>query len=521
MTSDTAEVTDATRTKQQKAVAVVLCTLFAIVVFRTAWLCDDAYITLRTVRNFLEGEGLRWNLVERVQVYTHPLWMFLLTCVYALTGEGYYAILLPSMALAVGSAWILASRIAQSTEGAALAVMALVFSKAFTDFATSGLENPLTFFLLAVFIAMLSSRKPSLRLLWQLAFVASLMALNRQDTILLVFPALLYVWYNVSWKAGAARLLMGFVPLIAWELFSLFYYGFPFPNTAYAKLSTGIESGVLIAQGLSYLLNSLRADPLTLAVCVVALGMVAYHRQRKSVALAVGMVLYLLYTVKVGGDFMSGRFLAAPFFVGAALLSQALFSGRNTAWWSSVALVLLLGLASPTPPVFSQAEFGASREGLFDANGVADERAFYYRRTGLLKAGRKVRMPDVAEGYLNPEYNKYGMIVQHNTGMMGFYGAKRDALIVDEYALSDPLMARLPVTGEWRIGHFKRSIPPGYIETLATGENRFTNRDLGEYYKSIQLITRGPLLSAERLKEIVMMNLGFRDHLLDSYTASR
>ena len=31
----------------------------------------------------------------------------------------------------------------------------------------------------------------------------------------------------------------GFLSLgLAWEMFSIFYYGFPFPNTAYAKLNT-------------------------------------------------------------------------------------------------------------------------------------------------------------------------------------------------------------------------------------------------------------------------------------------
>ena len=49
--------------------------LYAFVVLQSAWLCDDAYITYRTVDNFVSGLGLRWNPIERVQAYTHPLWM--------------------------------------------------------------------------------------------------------------------------------------------------------------------------------------------------------------------------------------------------------------------------------------------------------------------------------------------------------------------------------------------------------------------------------------------------------------
>ena len=49
--------------------------LFGVVLVRTAWLCDDAYINFRTVDNFLHGYGLRWNVAERVQTFTDPLWV--------------------------------------------------------------------------------------------------------------------------------------------------------------------------------------------------------------------------------------------------------------------------------------------------------------------------------------------------------------------------------------------------------------------------------------------------------------
>ena len=46
---------------------------FAGCVLCAAWVADDAFITLRTVDNLLAGYGPRWNVVERVQTYTHPL----------------------------------------------------------------------------------------------------------------------------------------------------------------------------------------------------------------------------------------------------------------------------------------------------------------------------------------------------------------------------------------------------------------------------------------------------------------
>ena len=72
-------------------VALLLCLVFLAVLLRTAWLSDDALITLRTVLNFTHGYGLTFNVAERVQTYTHPLWMLMLTGAYLVAGNVYYA----------------------------------------------------------------------------------------------------------------------------------------------------------------------------------------------------------------------------------------------------------------------------------------------------------------------------------------------------------------------------------------------------------------------------------------------
>jgi arabinofuranosyltransferase len=64
-----------------------------VVLIRTAWMSDDAYITMRTVDNFVNGFGLRWNVVERVQAFTHPAWLMLITPFYAVTREAFLPVL--------------------------------------------------------------------------------------------------------------------------------------------------------------------------------------------------------------------------------------------------------------------------------------------------------------------------------------------------------------------------------------------------------------------------------------------
>src|SRR5262245_40579712 len=81
--------------------------LFTIVLLRTAWVSDDAYFTFRTIDNAVHGYGLRWNVAERVQAYTHPLWMLLVLPFYAITREAFFTSIVISIALTLVTVWLL------------------------------------------------------------------------------------------------------------------------------------------------------------------------------------------------------------------------------------------------------------------------------------------------------------------------------------------------------------------------------------------------------------------------------
>ena len=118
--------------------------IFILVVVRTAWISDDAYITFRTIDNWVHGYGLTWNVYERVQVYTHPLWMLLISGIYFVTREMYYTTIFASIVISSSAVALFAFGIARTKTLACLGILLLLFSKAFIDYSTSGLENPLT-----------------------------------------------------------------------------------------------------------------------------------------------------------------------------------------------------------------------------------------------------------------------------------------------------------------------------------------------------------------------------------------
>jgi len=485
-------------TNGQRLIILAASLFFAVVVLRTAWISDDAYITFRTIDNVLHGWGARWNVAERVQAYTHPLWMMLLTAVELITREPYFTALAISLALSVGTVWLLATRLAFSAWSAVLGVVLLTSSRAFVDFSTSGLENPLAHFLIVAFIVSLTSplgRRPMV--------LASLVMLCRQDLVCLVGPALLLHLAREKSSRSARSLLIGFSPLIAWEIWSLVYYGFPVPNTLFAKLSTSIPKPDLVVQGMHYLEESWLHDPLTLTV-VGASVVVGFLRGGMPRALAIGQLAYLSYVVWIGGDFMSGRFVTAPFVVGVVQLASAQFHIRVR----HVAIVALMVAVE-----MSMTRTGSMSTGLPEPyrefHGITNERAYYYPRTGLLRTTRPFRTPELVDAGLAAEMRAAGQTVatREMVGMFA-YAAGPDLYVVDRFGLGDPLLARLPVTGPWRIGHFPRELPDGYIQTLRSGTNQIADPGLREYYESLTRITRGPIWSAARWRSIAKMNLG-------------
>jgi arabinofuranosyltransferase len=473
-----------------------------ILLIRTAWASEDAYISFRVVQNFLEGHGLNWNVGERVQAYTDPLFVFLLIAGTWLSGSVYWSSILISLALTVGVYFLLMSRMPASTIMIGTAI--LLSSKAFMDFSVSGMENPATHVGIAAFCwAYWRKREPLL-----LTLIASVTAVNRLDSLLLFLPALLVLYFKTGLKAWKA-VLIGLMPLIVWEVFSLFYYGFPFPNTAYAKLGAGINSQELIHKGFLYLANSLAWDKVTSVV--IALGFIVCIWFDEW-SLAVGLLGYVAYVIRIGGDYMSGRFLSAPFILACAVLIWY----TRLRWMPAVflsAAFLASTFLNPHSTLTTTAWYGVDDS--IDFLGIADERAYSYRATGLLRWRPNLRWPDAESTSTGDQFRRSGSrVVIFSFAGVTPYRAGSGVHVIDRGALADAFLARLPPKTHRRAGHYFRDLPPGYFETVATGKNQIQDPNLAQYYTHLHEIISGDLLSGRRFQEILAMNLGKYDSLL-------
>ena len=352
--------------------------LFLVLLILTAWIGDDAYITFRTVENASAGHGLRWNVAERVQAFTHPLWCLLLLVARPLATPYWAAMALSSACSA--AAFVAVLRLAPSSGAVLVAAATLLSSMAFVHFSTSGLENPVLHLLLALFATVwLDERRPPWRT-FALFLLSALLAMTRLDCLLLVAPALAYhLWRERQrgWRAAAAA---GLLPIVAWEAFALVYYGFPFPNTAYAKLQTGVSGWDLARQGVEYVRDCAERDPVT--IVALAAGLIAAGRRAAADrALAIGLLGYVMFVIRVGGDFMLGRFFSGPLVVAVVLATRACGTWSTRASTAAAAAAGALGLLAvePTLTVVRGHHVVPSR----GRNGIAVERSYYAPATGL------------------------------------------------------------------------------------------------------------------------------------------
>lgn len=508
--------------------------LISIVIFSNAWISDDAGLTFRSIDNLHRGFGPTFNISERVQAYTHPLWMWLLALVTAFSQEYFFTTIIVSILCSVWMLSIMAWRIEASDSGLLLVAVGLLLSKSFIDYSTSGLENPLAHLLLVSFAAVYLRHlhTPHYR---TLSLLAAAIVLNRQDHLLLIAPALLSLCVRPTEQSGSRRirwqlidqqallrLCIGIVPVALWFGFSFLYYGFLFPNTAYAKLNTDLARSESIQQGVLYLFATMKHDPVACIMLFFGTWLSLHRGHLYHRGLAIGIMLYGVYIVSIGGDFMAGRFVTAPFIMAAVLV--ATLTPTHVASYAAAIPVLLIGLLHPVNPLQSNYQQLAQLDPNFsNNNGVADERLYYAETSGVLKLDRAFfakRYPiENVFTTLVPLAQSARTIVAPTVGALGL-AVGPDVHVIDELALGDPLLARLPAiyNPAWRIGHFYRTIPAGYVESIETGQNRLSDPKLARYYDALRLIVRGPIFDGERLRTLIAFNLGEYDHLIDTFT---
>ncbi len=314
--------------------------------WKRLWLGDDGFINVRVAEQLLAGHGFVYNVGERVEAVTSPLWVFVLA------GVGALGVRVEDAAMALGLAMSgagMALSCAAARRWVAprerepwfvpLGALAYAAVPAAWDYVTSGLENGLGLLwfggsLLAVTRACGSFRS-NRRLTWS-ALLVGLAPLVRPDYALLGAPlGLLLVLAADSWSHRARIALAGLSPGLGFQIFRMGYFAAITPNTALAKEAFEAQW----TQGVHYLWNTLGTYWLLVPLaCVVgALAIMLGTREKTArigLAAAVGGLAHMAYVVRVGGDFMHARLLLPSLFALCSVVAVVPFrlTTRTNTW---------------------------------------------------------------------------------------------------------------------------------------------------------------------------------------------
>ena len=485
-------------------VVVPVAVLF-VGAWQRRWMADDAFIHLRVVEQILHGHGPVFNVGERVEASTSPLWVLVLAIVSAprVIGPEKAAVGLALLSTVSGvllAAWG-AGRLWQpeerDTRAWLLPVGAVILAvlPPMWDFATSGLETGFGFLWLGACFALLARLTGPDRP-WSavraVPLVASLGPLIRPEFAVFTTAFVVAAVLLAANAAGRPRrpwlvlTIAGLALPAASEIFRMGYYGALVPNTAFAKEASRAWWG----QGFRYFGDFAGTYwiwvPLLAAVALAATairrGWLA-PRQRLVVLAApvLGGVAHGLYITRVGGDFMHGRLLLPALF--ALLMPVMVCRVRGMAQWLAAAAIVCWAVVCGTQLRVSY---------VMTPDGLTDERAFYTVGT---RSPNPIAAPDFVQHPFHqdavearrlmqsgqrllawrPTYRAYGFTTaplrsgfpfpvafsSDYVGVMGFVSGT-DVYVVDRMGLGDTVAARMQVTSRGRPGH-EKEMPMAWV----------------------------------------------------------
>jgi len=279
--------------------AIALTLLFAFRFSTLELLVDDAFISFRYAEMLAQHAQLVFNLGERVEGYSNPLWTLVLAAGIAMGAPP--TLLAPALGFIFGLFTLLlvvhgAHRLLDCSLEIALGAAAVVaLQPAWCFWAGAGLEAPLfAFELVALWTAVWAFDG------WRGALVSALvatsLALTRPEgalLALLVVPALVGRGARPREVAATGGIVLA---VLALHLgLRLGYYGSAVPNPVIAKAAFSLAG---LERGLAYVGSYLFREGV---VFLLPLVVVAPRSKRLLALWALGLV-YVVFVVAAGGD---------------------------------------------------------------------------------------------------------------------------------------------------------------------------------------------------------------------------
>jgi arabinofuranosyltransferase len=333
-----------TRKLYSPLLSVLILTLLLAVYNR--FIQDDAFISFRYAKNLAAGNGLVFNIGERVEGYTNFLWTLLMAPAFLVKADPVYFSWTLGLILFPGSIYLtyrIGTALSRKKTVGLLAALLTGTNYTYSSYATGGLETQAqSFAFLAITFLLIKIREQAtFTRLFLFSISTAATFLIRMDSAILIAPAFLVLLITLvksekDWPLS--RLAVATCPAMViaslWLIWKLFYYGNVLPNTFYIKASAHS-----LVPGFYYICLFFFSYGLFLIFPAMAYLLLKNkpHSDKNTGFVLAALLLWLLYIVKIGGGFMEFRLMVpvVPFifiFIAWTICRAFSRASARTAW---------------------------------------------------------------------------------------------------------------------------------------------------------------------------------------------
>jgi arabinofuranosyltransferase len=294
---------------REKIILLLIIAIFVVHALSMNFTQDDAFISYRYVKNFINGDGLVFNPGERVEGYTNFLWIIILS-IFAQLGLN-MIVVSKVLGIAAGATTLfLIYQISLSLFRKKdwvfplFAPLLLASNSAFAYWSISGLET--AFFVMAVLLSVyLYFTNERLMII-----SCALSSLIRPEGVLVFGILVLHkFFFKKDNLKNCLSSILGFVLLLVpFLVFKIFYYGDLLPNPFYAKTGFSLE---YLKTGMAYFWLFLRHYGLWGVLYLIPIIFYKHLEVKGKLALLI-VYIYTLYVIIIGGDVLQAHRFFLP-----------------------------------------------------------------------------------------------------------------------------------------------------------------------------------------------------------------
>ncbi len=319
-------------------ILVLIGYIFLPYMMNVKFIQDDAFTSLRYVRNFLDGKGLVFNKGERVEGFTNFLWVMILSGIgftakvfrfhVELENAAQFLSIFFGVTVLLVTYFLsrrinfrndvedsLIERLLNETVNL-LPVFLVAYSTTMIYWSVSGMETSLFVTLTLLSVLMYLKKRASEKFSFSFVGISVLNTLVRPEGMFFFFTIILYEFaenfIRSDKRSFVQRLKKSFgrkiileitfyiIPILLLTIFRLFYYGYPLPNTFYAKTEFTLQ---FLNRGLNYFFDFASAYLIYGLLLLTPVILFTSRKLLKEVLLLYFIVVsWIIVVILLGGD---------------------------------------------------------------------------------------------------------------------------------------------------------------------------------------------------------------------------